>query len=96
MNLGKLRFFFFISGNCQLVFSSENKVPQLGSAWLGTFTARLGSSRKILARAHQKTNPKGLLKTKIFPDKITISHIFGSQTLGIISQDKSTKPKAIY
>ena len=36
----------------QLGFSSEIKVPQLGSARLGTFIARLGSSRKIPARAH--------------------------------------------
>ena len=33
-------------------FSSEIKVAQLGSAQLGTFIARLGSSWKILARAH--------------------------------------------
>ena len=37
---------------CQLGFSSEIEVPQLGSAWLRFFTARLNSSWKILARAH--------------------------------------------
>ena len=36
----------------QLGFSSEIKVPQLGSARLGTFIARLGSSWKFPARAH--------------------------------------------
>jgi hypothetical protein len=36
----------------QLGFSSEIKVAQPGSARLGTFIARLGSSRKIPARAH--------------------------------------------
>ena len=37
---------------CQLGFSSKIKVPQLGLARLGTFIARLDSSRKIPARAH--------------------------------------------
>ena len=41
----------------QLGFSSEIKVPQLGSARLGTFIARLGSSRKIPARAHHYQVP---------------------------------------
>ena len=41
-----------ICRNFQLGFSSKIKVPQLGSARLGTFIARLGSSRKIPARAH--------------------------------------------
>ena len=36
----------------QLGFSSKIKVLQLGSARLGTFIARLGSSWKIPARAH--------------------------------------------
>ena len=36
----------------RLGFSSEIEVPQLGSARLGTFIARLGSSCKIPARAH--------------------------------------------
>ena len=37
----------------QLGFSSDVEVPQLSSARLGTFIARLGSSWKIPARAHQ-------------------------------------------
>ena len=37
---------------CQLGFSSKIEMPQLGSARLGTFPARLGSSREISARAH--------------------------------------------
>ena len=37
---------------CQLGFSSEIEVAQLGLARLGTFIARLGSSWKIPARAH--------------------------------------------
>ena len=41
-----------ICRNFQLGFSSKIKVPQLGSARLGTFIARLGSSWKIPARAH--------------------------------------------
>ena len=36
----------------QLGFSSEIKVPQLGSARFGTFIARLGSSWKFLAQTH--------------------------------------------
>ena len=36
----------------QLGFSSKIEVPQLGSAWLGIFTARARSSRKISARTH--------------------------------------------
>ena len=36
----------------QLGFSSKIKVPQLGSARLGTFIARARSSRKIPARTH--------------------------------------------
>ena len=34
---------------CQLGFSSKIEVPQLNSAQLGTFIARLSSSRKIPA-----------------------------------------------
>jgi hypothetical protein len=37
---------------CQLSFSSEIEVPQLGSAQLGTLIARLISSWKIPARPH--------------------------------------------
>ena len=37
---------------CQLSFSSEIEVAQLGSAQLGTFIAWLGSSWKIPAWAH--------------------------------------------
>ena len=40
-NLGKMAKNFFF----QLGFSSEIKMPQLGSARLGTFIARLGWSR---------------------------------------------------
>ena len=36
----------------QLGFSSKIEVPQLGSAQLGTFTARARSSQKIPARTH--------------------------------------------
>ena len=46
---------YILSANCrycQLGFSSKIKVLQLGLAWLGTFMAQLGSSRKIPARAH--------------------------------------------
>ena len=54
MSLKKLRLFDIHTycQNCQLGFSSKMKVPQLGSAWLGTFTARTRSSRKIPARTH--------------------------------------------
>ena len=41
----------------QLGFSFEIKVPQLGSARLGAFLARLGSSWKIPARAHHYKIP---------------------------------------
>ena len=37
----------------QLSFSLKIEIPQLGFAWRGTFTARLGSSQKIPARTHQ-------------------------------------------
>ena len=39
-------------------------MPQLGSARLGTFVARLGSSRKIPARAHQLRVRYGYLGRK--------------------------------
>ena len=41
-----------VSKKIQLGFSSETEVPQLDSAWLGTFIAWLGSSCKIPAWAH--------------------------------------------
>ena len=40
----------------QLGFNSEFEVPQLGSAWLGTFIARLGSSWKIPGSSLEKSS----------------------------------------
>jgi hypothetical protein len=42
----------YIKKNCQLGFSSKIELPQLGLAWLGNFSARLGSVREISARTH--------------------------------------------
>ena len=48
---------------CQLGFSSETKVAQLGSDRLGTFIARLGTSWQIPARAHHFLFIKSHLNT---------------------------------
>ena len=57
----------YIKEKIQLVFSSKIKVPQLGSARLGTFIARARSSRKIPARTHHYYLPTLIsVYTKIY------------------------------